>query len=167
MDIGYQIVTIESNPDYKVDNLGNIFNKHGKKLKPRLRRDTGYYAVILYNPTKSYLVHKLVGKYFVPNPENKPFLNHKRGNKALNAHYDLEWCTASENLLHSYRTLGRKPTYNKSSLCIKIIHKKGEGENIFESFNEATRVTGYSRSKIKRFINQSIEDPDGFCWYNK
>lgn len=161
-----QIKAISHHHHYSISMSGDVRNSSGKILKPRLRKKTGYYAVILYKPQRTYQVHRLVAEAFIPNPENKPEINHCNGDKAHNFYSNLEWATHSENEKHSYRVLGKVPSYGKSSLCLKIKVIKGNLSQEFESINEAIRNTGYSRLLIKRFINQSRVDPDGFSWYN-
>jgi HNH endonuclease/AP2 domain len=59
-------------------------------------------------------VHRLVAEAFIPNPEGKPCVNHKDGNKKNNAASNLEWVTYSENHEHAYRVLGRKTSAGQS-----------------------------------------------------
>lgn len=72
-----------------------------RKLYVRQR----YHVVTLSNKKViTYLVHRLVAQAFIPNPQNKPFINHKDGNPANNHVSNLEWCTHGENMQHAHDT---------------------------------------------------------------
>ena len=62
----------------------------------------GYLTVVIRH--KTHMVHRLVAKAFIPNPENKSFVNHKDGNKLNNHMSNLEWCTIAENNKHARET---------------------------------------------------------------
>jgi len=83
-------------------------------LKPS-KRGKGYLAVGLMKDGKQVpvSVHRLVAKAFIPNPENKPQVNHKDGNKENNHVNNLEWVTNQENIRHSYDTGLRVGTNHK------------------------------------------------------
>lgn len=92
--------------NYLVSNFGEIINlKSGRKLKA-CNFGNGYKGVNLYKNKKyfSKSIHRLVGIAFIDNPENKPQINHKDGNKHNNNINNLEWNTSSENLSHRYTT---------------------------------------------------------------
>ncbi len=68
----------------------------------------GYQTVCLsmHQKVKQIRVHRLVAIAFIPNPKNKPEINHKNGNRLKNWDTNLEWATRRENALHSCRILG-------------------------------------------------------------
>lgn len=68
----------------------------------------GYEFVKLKKETTNYYVHRLVAIAFIPNPENKPEVNHKNGKKNDNRVDNLEWATKSENKKHAFSVLGQK-----------------------------------------------------------
>ena len=49
-------------------------------------------------------IHRAIALAFIPNPENKPCINHKDGNKLNNSIDNLEWCTHQENMIHAGKT---------------------------------------------------------------
>jgi ribosomal protein S25 len=89
---------------YFVDTEGNVY-RSGKKLKPSLVR--GYYVVSLYPKKRSVKVHRIVAETFIPNPENKPEVNHINGIKTDNRVDNLEWNTSKENVEHKINILGK------------------------------------------------------------
>lgn len=86
-----------------IEEDGTVYGSLGKPLKGDLS-NSGYLRVTLYLESGGKLresIHRLVAKEFIPNPENKPYVNHKDGNK-LNNHVDnLEWVSAKENAEHA------------------------------------------------------------------
>lgn len=94
-------------------------------IRPRLKKERflkiGYntdgYPQVQLNFEGKYKmqrVHRLIAAAFIPNPENKPYVNHKNGIKTDNRIENLEWCTGSENQLHAFRTGLRKQKTGES-----------------------------------------------------
>ncbi len=105
---------------YYVTDTGQVFSYTREVYNPATRKTyircgcelsqettkTGYKRVIVSKDgkTRKLSVHRLVAELFIPNPENKPQVNHKDGNKANNHVSNLEWTTASENTQHAFDT---------------------------------------------------------------
>ena len=97
---------IRNHESYKCSKDGTIIGKYGKRLKGHVDR-CGYHEVLLSEngKQKNCLVHRLILSTFAPdNSGNRNYVNHKNGNKLDNNLDNLEWCTKSENTIHSYRT---------------------------------------------------------------
>lgn len=99
---------------YLVSNYGNVMRtKNGQNKILQLSTFTsGYKCVGLRKGTeaKTVKVHRLVAIAFIPNPENKPHINHINCNTIDNTVENLEWCTHAENMAHAVRTGLKKGT---------------------------------------------------------
>jgi hypothetical protein len=95
---------------YQINNNGIIKSKISQKgefLHPFTNK-TGYMIANLWRVNEKrtpMLISRLVAIHFIPNPENKPCINHKDGNKQNNNVNNLEWVTHHENTLHAHRIL--------------------------------------------------------------
>ena len=101
-------VALVESEGYIICGDGNIVSTKGKF--PRVLKEgtnnCGYKVVNLRIRGKStlYLVHRLVAFKYVDIQSDRPYVNHKDGNKANNHSANLEWCSHSENVQHAYDT---------------------------------------------------------------
>lgn len=109
---------------YLVSNEGDVKSlpKKTRKFTVILKQKTtkfGYKNVKLSKDgkCKDFFVHRLVAEAFCSNNKNKPFVNHIDGDKTNNNYINLEWCTASENVLHAFKT-GLKTITEKQKLAL-------------------------------------------------
>ncbi|MGJ1211954.1 NUMOD4 domain-containing protein [Sphingobacterium multivorum] len=122
-------------PNYEVSNLGRVKtlqramkSKAGsiaavneKIMKGSFSRD-GYPIVKISNQfgKKILKVHRLVAMAFIPNPDNKPQVNHINGVKTDNYTDNLEWVTGKENVTHGYQTGLIKASHGESHYLAKV-----------------------------------------------
>lgn len=143
---------------YRISNLGRIYSKKLKRvLTPPVDKD-GYYRVGLWKnqEVSKQRLHRIVALHFIPNPEDKPVVNHINGDKKDNRVQNLEWNTVLENEQHSRRVLGKViPPHGHKSLTLV----KDSEELVFTSTREAMaflRCSGQSFRRLKDGLKNTI-----------
>lgn len=188
--------TIENYRKYQVSNYGRVRSvdtvesqimknhlmneqiivdvKHkGKMLKGVLRH--GYYFVTLYNKYnrpqgRTFKISRLVAEYFLENPDNKPLVHHKDGNKLNNNVHNLKWVSDEEHsIIH-------KETNNHNWKVVRLIDKNLIFENSIKAA-EYLDINYFKNSKNIKLVAQNIrrvclgirKKTYGFRWeyYNK
>lgn len=156
MGEGFSVIRfIEDLEDmYGINENGDVFSVRKLGLLRRLKHSLGYEQIYLTNfhgGGRMYKVHRLVALQFLPNPNNYTDINHKNGIKTDNRVENLEWCTHSENILHSFRELGR--IQDGSHLRKKIKCSNGKE---YDSAILASIDTGCATSNISACCNNKL-----------
>lgn len=117
---------------YSVSSRGNIYSYKnykdcGRIMKQYIRKN-GYCEIGLSKDKKrkTYLVHRIVAKAFIPNPDNLPEVNHKNGIKSDNNVDNLEWVTSSQNQIHAIKNCLQSFTQKHRETARLICKKNGE-----------------------------------------
>lgn len=140
--------------NYEVSNSGLVRNKENGSLCRQWTNKHGYQYTNISVGDTIYLkrVHRLVAIAFIPNPENKPTVNHKDGKKNNNESSNLEWATYKEQIDHAYEMKLMNNTGINSAVAIYSedqIHKVCEMlEEIGHSATYISKITGVSTSII-------------------
>ena len=161
---------------YQVSNLGRVKSlgnksNHKKEIILKQSNVMNYQCVSLRknNKAKMFKIHRLVAQTFIPNPSNLPQVNHKDGNKLNNKLNNLEWCTASENIKHAFKTGLKKSLRGKDNLRSKKVlmcDKNGEIIKEFSSLREAERILNIPHSNITNSIKRN-GTCGGYKWMMK
>lgn len=165
---------------YEVSSYGRVYSlpdngtpgkfNQGKIKIPQKRRR--YLFVKLYKEgmCKAFSIHRLVAEAFIPNPENKPVVDHIDTNCYNNHKSNLRWASYSENsrnpltIKHRLETKAAKggKTASKKTFCYKncVLIKT------FDSQNEAARCIGISRRSVYRSIKYGTATKGGYIFSN-
>lgn len=142
---------------YEVARCGAIRNARTKRWLIPSVKDDGYKSVKLYKDNIGHqkAVHRVVAEAYIPNPENKPQVNHKDLNKKNNEVQNLEWVTQDENQSHAIRN-GANKTRN-SKLRMNEKYRAGLYQmtclfppSLNEMLDKLALKTGESKSKMVR-----------------
>lgn len=141
---------LEKFPKYEIYQDGTIWSNYhkGRILRPSISQE-GYHLVTLYDldgVPMGQMVHQLVAKAFIKNddPKNKKQINHIDSNPRNNKIENLEWCTPSENVQHSF-SHGKK---NKNLKPVIQLDENGIVLNEFDSITNASKSVGVQSSSI-------------------
>ena len=160
---------------YLIDNLGNVISmpkKNGSRILNQYSilntkiNSIGYKEVTLSKngKQKTILLHRLIAKHFVENPDNFNVVNHKNGIKTDNRLENLEWCTTKQNTRHAYENNlgGFKTNVNKGikkmnyyNEYVKVILVDSSGKEYhFNSSVEAAKFANTNNGEVTRAIRK-------------
>jgi hypothetical protein len=165
-------------PNYALAKTGELLSlRYLNSNKLKILKPLKSSKYMEYAIGKSYhkTIHRLLAETFIPNPDNKPCVNHIDGNKLNNTVDNLEWCTYSENHLHAYKNnLMKAPWKNKKgkdfplSKKVDQYDKKGNFIRTWDSIADVERELKLESSSISLCCrNISYKSVGNYVWkYN-
>lgn len=160
---------------YEISNTGKIrslnYKRTGKTRELIPAPDPKGYLktmILIAGRYKTVKIHRLVAEAFIPNPENKPQVNHKDGNKENNAVDNLEWVTNIVNAHHAIEhglfSNSYKATADANSRRKKqVIATDSNGQRIvFDSISEASRRLNVSRRHVQSVLKGDRNQTGGY-----
>ena len=151
---------------YSVSNYGRVRNDKTNRLLKPSTDGNGYIAIRLpvNGKDKNFRLHREVAKAFLPNPDNLPEVNHKKGVLSDNRASELEWVTHSQNMIHAVETGSLPVKSGESSPNAKLtestVHKICELLQSGKSCSETANILkseGGTLSRVKKIRS-------GYCW---
>lgn len=151
---------------YQVSNLGRVKRVATGKVLKGYKDTCGYLLVALSknNIRSSKKIHRLVAQAFLPNPENKPQVNHIDEIKTNNIVDNLEWMTAKENTNHGTRN--ERSSRKQSIPIIATNIKTGEFREFYGSC-ECARQLGLNQSHITNVLKGRRNQTGGYTFKYK
>lgn len=165
----------------RVKSLGNGGSNNSKeKIIKQYITPNGYLRVTLskQGELKKYLVHRLVGQAFIPNPDNKPEIDHIDTNPQNNIISNLRWVTRIENrnnlitlINYSKANKGKKLSQEAKEKMSKALSKPIVQYNldnkligIYESVKQASELLNIFSSNISSCCRGKCKSAGGFRW---
>lgn len=163
---------------YQISNFGNVLSLNyrrlgfTKQLTPK-RNNSGRLWVELVKDGKrsQYLIHRLVGEVFIPNPMGYPQINHKDENPQNNFVENLEWCTPSYNMKyyferHKDAIRGTSPERNGCLKNLKIVQMTKDGEiiRVWDNSRQLKIEKGWNDWTITECCRGNRKTAYGFIW---
>lgn len=143
---------------YMVSNLARIRNGRGAIYENHKPHHSGY--ITIHVQYKKYALHRLVAMAFIPNPLNKPAVNHIDGNKTNNNVTNLEWVTIAENNKHN-STAGLTKFFTRGVIQYDLNMNEIAR---FDSIVGAAKVIGCHPSNIKAVLYNNQTSSKGFIF---
>lgn len=158
---------------YQVSNLGRVkslerVDAMNKKVDAKIMSQTdngnGYLYISLHKNGKRKVmgVHRLVALTFIPNPNNKPQVNHIDEDKTNNRIDNLNWMTGKEN--SNYGNHNKNSSLAHERTCIIAYHIKTGTFIYFNSLREAEREIGVYHSNISRVLKGVYKQSNGYTF---
>lgn len=150
---------------YEISDVGVVRNKKTQRIIKAKDNGWGYLLTRLNKDgvRKGIAVHRLVAMTFISNPNKKPEVNHKDGNKLNNSVSNLEWVTRSENIKHAWHVLGKHNITNNDNhlkrqcVCVEL-------NKIFSSLAEGARFVNGHVSSVHKACKGVVKTHKNFHW---
>lgn len=155
---------IDTRPNPRTGKAMNFTTK--QRIITNRNHPKGYKTVLLRKggSSEQFLLHRLVARAFIPNPQNLPCVNHKDEDKTNNRADNLEWCSQQYNVNYGTGVERMKKSIHKKLRKFGQYDMDGNLIATFTTSSEASRQTGISRSAISLALIGRNASSGGYRW---